>query len=834
MRDVPGRSMTDATRLPGRTTMSRRLGLWFERRSQDVRQAVRGLRRRPTFAGAAILTLALGIGVSSAMFSVVYGVLLRPLPYPRSEQLVMPSYHSDMSPSPRNASMLDRAFVALSQDDTRSLFTHVATWTTNNSILRGHGEPTRVRSAQVTRDFFGTLGTAARIGRAFAAGDDYAELTTAVVLSDRLWRTRFDADPSVLGASIDLDGTRRRVIGVMPPEVDLPAGTDAWTLLEPQLREGQAWARTVIARLAPGVNLEAATARWKIIAPTLAKGEADTRERYVASIVSLTAFVVGDAGRSLAVFAGAVLLVLLIACANASNLMLMRLADREREFAVRAALGADRQRLVGQLLTESFVISTLAAMIGTALAYAGVRLLIATAPAGILPRIADVHMDAAALCFTIALIGVTTTACAMLPLLQIGERRIRASLVQGSASAGGTHGLIRSSLVVAEVALALSLLVGAGLMVRSFQNMQRVDLGFARSGVVTASVQLPEDTYRDAASMRAYHERVIDGLSRIPGVEAVGAINLQPFRNLHITGPFIVEDRPDAKALEDVETSTVTPDYFRAAGITLLEGRHFTAADRLGAVPVVILSKSAARFVAPSGSAIGKRIARGSDRDQPDWLTVVGVVNDIMPSSVTDAPSASMYRPLAQSDFAFFLTFGGYVAKTRAPLGSIAPAFRRVLREADPTIPIPPVTQMGDVVHASIVTPEFQSRVLAVFSSFALLLAVSGIYGVLAYNVTQRSREIGVRIALGASPGDVRTMVLRATLRMLIPGLALGVAVTLALTRLLGRFLFQIQPTDPRTFAATTALLVVVALLAAYVPAKRASELDPLSVLRSD
>jgi putative ABC transport system permease protein len=238
--------------------------------------------------------------------------------------------------------------------------------------------------------------------------------------------------------------------------------------------------------------------------------------------------------------------------------------------------------------------------------------------------------------------------------------------------------------------------------------------------------------------------------------------------------------------------------------------------------------------VAPSGSAIGKRIARGSDRDQPDWLTVVGVVNDIMPSSVTDAPSASMYRPLAQSDFAFFLTFGGYVAKTRAPLGSIAPAFRRVLREADPTIPIPPVTQMGDVVHASIVTPEFQSRVLAVFSSFALLLAVSGIYGVLAYNVTQRSREIGVRIALGASPGDVRTMVLRATLRMLIPGLALGVAVTLALTRLLGRFLFQIQPTDPRTFAATTALLVVVALLAAYVPAKRASELDPLSVLRSD
>ncbi|HEY4305496.1 MAG TPA: ABC transporter permease [Gemmatimonadaceae bacterium] len=830
----PGVSAAGISRRIERKTALQHLDGWLDRREQDIRHAVRSLRRAPGFAAATALTLALGIGVSCAMFSVVYGVLLRPLPYSQPEQLVTPSYHSDASTSARNASMVDRDFVALSRGGARSLFTHVATWTTNNSILRGRGDPTRIRSAQVTSDFFGTLGTPAEIGRAFAAGDDYAELTAAVVLSDRLWRTRFNADRSVLGAWIDLDGTQRRVIGIMSHDIDLPAGTDVWTLFEPQLRDGQTWARPVIARLAPGVTLAAATARWKIIAPNLTRGQSDARERYVASMVPLTAFVVGDATESLVVFAGAVLLVLLIACANASNLMLMRLTDREREFAVRAALGADRTRLVGQVLTESSVISILAALIGTLIAYAGVRLLFVIAPPDILPRMGDIHVDATALWFTIALIGVTTVVCGVLPLLQVGEHGMRPSLAQGSASPTAARGSIRSLLVAAEVALALSLLVGTGLMVRSFRNMQHVDLGFSLSGVVTASIQLPEYTYRDAAVMKAYHERVLDGLSRIPGVESVGAINLQPFRNLHITGPFVVEDRPDAQFLDDVETSIVTPDYFRAAGMTLLAGRHFTAADRLSAMPVVILSKSAARFVSPSGSAIGKRIARGTDREKPDWLTVVGVVNDIMPSSVTDAPSASMYRPLAQTDFAFFLSFAGYVASTHAPLTSIAPAFQRVIHEADPTIPIPPVMQMGDVVHASIIAPEFQSRLLAVFSSFALVLAISGIYSVLAYSVTQRRREIGVRIALGASPMLVRAMVLRATLRMLVPGLAVGIAATLALTRVLGRFLFQIQPTDPPTFVATTALLVAVALLAAYVPAKRATELDPLSVLRSD
>jgi putative ABC transport system permease protein len=640
----------------------------------------------------------------------------------------------------------------------------------------------------------------------------------------------FNADAAIVGKAIDVDNMPRTVIGVMPSSFDMPAHADLWTPLTLRLIPNQVRTRPALVRPADGVTIERALTAWRTIAgglPTL-EGESPGR---VADLIPLKRYVVGDADRPLLIFGGAVAFVLLIACANVANLLLMRVSAREREMALRAALGAGRARLIRQLLTETLVIASVGSLLGIAVAFATMKLLVLVAPSEMLPRVDGVRLDGAVLAFTATLVVGTAIVCGLVPALHGTEDRLRDALVEGARTMTTHRSRMRSMLVVSEIALALVLLVGAGLMLRSFDRMQRVDLGFSPAHALTMTVDLPEERYPKGADIRRYHEGVLQQLSQLPGTEAVGAMNWLPFTHMMISGPFEIEGgaKPAGRTADEV---VVTPNYFRAAGQRLLQGRDFTAADRLDAPRVVIVSGSVASKVSPDGSAVGRRIALGDNPTPEDWVTIVGVVDDVITSSVTDERDPAIYSPLAQSDFPFSISSMKYVVRFDGDAMAAAPAMRQIVRAADPTLPLQPVREFRDLVQDSMVTPRFQSLLLIAFSSLALVLAVVGIYGVLAYGVARQLRELGVRIALGAEPHVVRMMVLKRTGALVVPGLAIGVIGSIALTRVLARFLFQITPTDPPTFVGVGVLIAVVAFGAAYVPAKRASEVDPIVVLR--
>lgn len=795
-------------------------GAWIERLMQDLRYAARSLRRSPSFTIVAVVTLALGIGVNSAMFTVMNGIMLQPLPFPDPERVIAVGYNTQDA---AYDGMSDHHYVALRDGIAPRLFEHLATYTNANVTLSGDGDPVRIFGAESTTDFFGVFGVRARLGRTFDAD------ARVVVLSDRLWRTRFNADAAIIGRSVGIDSVKRTVIGVMPASFDVPAGADFWIPMTLVTHEGRSWNRAVVARLRRDVPLDQARSLWATAAAGFELEPRKSRSSYTADLIPLKRLIVGDARRPLLVFSGAVAFVLLIACANVANLLLMRFASRDREMAVRAALGAGRRRLIRQLLTEIFVMSAAGAVLGVGIAALGVKLLMTIAPAESMPRIANVHLDGTVLAFTAALVLATTAICGLVPALHATESGLRASLAEGARSVTAGRGRLRSALVIGEIGLALVLLVGAALMLRSFQRMQQVDLGFDGAHRLTTNVSLPADRYRTGAEIKAFHDRVMSDLTRIPGAQEVAAVNWMPFTGMMIDGPTRVDGAPDV----DFTTNrlVVTPRYFAAIGQRLLGGREFTGADRESAPRVVIVSKSVADRVAPNGNAVGKRIALSPTPEPEDWRTIVGVVDDVVQNNVTDRRQATVYQPMAQVDFPFFIANIHYVVHTT---NDQAAAIRAVIRHADPLLPVEPVRELSDLVQSSMLTPRFQARVLAAFAVLALALAMIGIYGVLAYGVAQRRQEIGVRVALGATARDVRGLVLRQTARLAIVGLALGVVASLAVTRVLSRFLFQITPTDPPTFVGVVLILGGVALAAAYLPARRASRVDPLVALRRD
>jgi predicted permease len=804
--------------------------LWFERLGMDLRYAFRSLRRTPGFAVVAVLTLALGIGVNAAMFTVMHGVLLQPLPYPAPDRLFTISYQPPIGPFTQVRGLYDAHYLELAKDPrTTDLFERVATFAQPNVTLRGVGEPRMLSAGTVTTDFFAIFGARPALGRVFAPNEP---ADVSVVLSDRLWRTTFAADPNIVGKTIDIDNAKRTVIGVMPASFNMPAYADIWTPLAVTTSKHEARTRPVVGRLKPGVSPERAAAAWRTIASSLTPFPGTKPNEFIAELVPLKKFLVGDAEHPLMIFAGAVAFVLLIACANVANLLLMRVTTRDREIAVRAALGAGRGRLVRQLLTETFAISALGSVLGTVVAWVAVKLLIAIAPGEMLPRVENVRLGGTTLLFTAGLVVATTVLCGLVPALHASEERLRASLADGARTATSRHGRIRSMLVVAEIALALVLLIGAGLMLRSFDRMQRVNLGFAPANTLTATVNLPAERYPTGAEMRRHHEAIVGELGRLPGASAAAAVNWLPFSHMLIAGDFQIEGggKPPGRWADKM---VVTPDYFRAVGQHIVAGRAFTDDDRAGAPPVAIVSRSIADRLWPDG-AVGKRIAMSDKPTAADWMTVVGVAEDVVQNSVTEKPDAAIYQPMAQVDAGFFLSTMSYVVRTHGDPAPTAPAMRRIIRDADPTLPLLPIREFSDLVQMSMLTPRFQSRMLAAFSALALLLAIVGIYGVLAYGVTQRLHEIGVRVALGATPRAVKNMVLRRTALLAIPGLVIGLAGSLALTRLLSRFLFQITPTDPVTFGGVAIFIAAIAFAAAYLPARRASSIDPLVVLRGD
>ena len=799
-------------------------GGWLERLSQDVRYGVRTLRRSPAFTIVALSTLALGIGATTAMFTVVHAVLLRPLPYPRSDRLMRLAYDYPKSPFITEGGISDRQWVE--HRSRYRTFARVAAMTPGLVTLTNAGDPVRLQEASVAAGLFETLGIMPALGRTFGLDDEQIGSEPVVILGDALWRERFGADSTVVGRAITIDGVRHTVLGVMPQGFAYPLDARIWRPLRLQLAPNRFQILSVIGRLRDGAT------RAQAVAELDALAAADrARDSLISRVTPLKDTVVGDVSQSLLVFAGAVGLVLLIACANVANLLLMRATTRRREMAVRAALGAGRRRLVRQLVTESALLWVGAGVAGAGGAMVGVRALLALAPAGRIPRHGEIGVDAAALGFALAVSLGTGLIFGLIPAIRATRSSVRDALAATARTMTGRDGRLRGALVVAEIALALVLLTGAALMVESFVRLRGVELGFRPSGLALLTVDLPDATYPSAPAMQAAHQAVLDRVGRIRGVAAATAVNFVPLGGAMIRGDIKVEGRTIPPGYL-VAKPAVSPGYFRTMGIDLRLGREFTAQDAASAPRVAIVSQSVARQIWPDVNPIGQRI---SNKDVPgpgDWLTVIGVVQDVGQTSIDTHREPAIYQPIQQLTQTFFLGHMSFVVRAAGDPALILPAMRRALRDADPNQPIGSIGTMESAISATVAEPLFQARLIGAFSVVALVLAAIGIYGVVAYSVAERTHEIGIRVALGAGRTDVVGMVLRRLLVLLVPGMAFGVIGALATTRVLSSLLFEIRPNDPATFITVAVLLAAVAIMAGMVPARRASRVDPLVALR--
>ncbi len=804
---------------------------------RDIRLAARMMARNPGFTAAAVLALGLGIGADTAVFTIVHGVLLRPLPFPQPDRLYF------LSSAPKNGpfgplrhalghgpGIADRLYLEF-RPQVQS-FDPVAVFdTAQPAALAGASEPVRVGRSAVTPEFLDVLRVHPALGRGFQSGDELPGHDHLVLLSDQLWRARFGADRGVVGKPVTLDGIAHTIVGVMPPGFAFPPAADLWTPRAVRIDAHNSSTLEVIGRLKPGGTPQRAQAEFEAILDPLYLGGGEKPANFETEIIPLKEMLVGESRLSLLVFSGAVGFVLLIACANVANLLLMRAASRRQEMVVRAALGAGRGRLLRQLLTESLTLSLAGGVLGMLLAAWIVPALLALAPLGRIPRSGEIHLDWAAYAFTLGIALLTGIAFGLVPALQSTRREMHAILGAARASTGRHEGL-RNALVVAEMALALVLLTGAGLLLKSFLRIRSVYPGFHADHLLTVTVDLPPSTYRTALSLREFHQRMLVGLSNVGGVSVAAAVNSRPLGDFLAMGDFQM-DRGRRRPRGFITAKpVVSPGYFRAMGIRLIAGRDFSQADDAAAPGVIVISRKVARTLWPDEDPIGQRLSMEDDPQPGDWLTVVGVVDDIRQQNLTRAAVAAIYQPYSQVRLMGFLDHMTFVLRTPGNPSDLAPAVRRVLRDVDPRIPAQSLAPMQTLVAETTAEPLFQTRLLGAFSILALALAAFGIYAVLAYSVEQRTREIGIRMALGAGAGDVTRMVLRRAAMLIAIGLAAGSLGALAVTRVLASFLFEVRPTDAPTAGAVALLLAAVALAAGWLPARRAARLDPQVALR--
>ena len=797
-------------------------GVWLDRLFQDLRFGVRSLARDRGFALVAILTLALGVGVTTAMFTVVNGVLFRPLPFFEPDRLVAVGIETQ-GQTTGDPYVMDEHFFELRRQT--SPFAEVTTYMIYPPVtLTDAGEAARRSATYVTSGFFDVFGVRPAIGRGFTAADDQPGAGPVVVLGQNLWLDRFGADRSILGTTATLDGIARTIVGVMPPGFNFPGRTDLWLPLatNPLLAEGLSYTNPVVARLGENVAVDQAAAELSAlaVASDWRRGGNEVSTR----IIPLKDVVVGESRYPLLIFAGAVGLVLLISCTNVANLLLMRAGTREQEIGLRRVLGAGRPRLVRQLLTESVMVALLGGALGILVAEFGVQGLLALAPPDTIPRGQELGIDRAVLAFTLLVSTVTGIGFGLAPAFKATRRELRDTVTEGTRTHTPRRGIARSALVVAEIGLAVVLLTSAGLLLRSFQQIRAIDLGFQPNNTLTFFVDLPEHTYADVGPIQALHRRVLDGLKRIPGVETAGAANLEAFGPIFRSTSVRVEGQPEENS--PAGWMIASPGYFPAMGIPVLSGRGFSGQDDASASGVVVISKAMADERWPDRDPIGGRLSKGDS-----WLTVVGVVEDMVRGDVTENRGPLMYVPLEQIDRADYLDHMSYVVRTAASAGVIAPAMREVLRDADPNLPPGTISTMDEIVLASMGDRLFQTRILGVFAVLALLLAAVGVYGVTAYSVSERTQELGIRMALGARADQVVRMTLGGVLRLVVPGLLLGSAAALAATRLIAASLYEITPGDPVTIIGVAALLGGVAVIAALVPVRRATRINPVEVL---
>src|SRR6478672_9180766 len=799
----------------------------------DLRYALRKLAKAPAFAAIAILTLALGIGANTAIFSLVNGVLLRPLPFPESERII---YFEGKNPAAgitdSNTSYLD--FTDWSQQT--DLFASTAAYWTGNADLSGDGtEPEAVPRAGVTTGFFSVLGVQPVLGRAIVPEDDKPATFnegrgTVAIISHGLWKRRFGSDPAIIGRVVQMKSRPLTVIGVMPRGFEYPEQTQIWVNsavnLSQEPRDNRAW--SAIARLNSNVDLKQAQTRVSAINAQLDKQFHETNKGWDVSLWMLHERLVREVKPSLLALLGAVGLVLLIACANVANLLLARSAARQKEIAIRAAMGASRTRVLRQMLTESILLSAIGGIAGLVLSIWLTDVLMSMLPEGA-PRLDQVGIDYRVLTFALSVSALTGILFGIVPALQASKLDVTTALKEGGRSGEGHRRTsVRGLLLIGEVALSLMLLVGAGLLIKSFLRLQEIRPGFNAHNVLIANLALPYPKYQ-YEQFEEFFRQLKERLEAAPGVQAVGgSVNLPLNASGYMIGRgFIPEGRPlTVDENRDAMFSTITGDYFRALQIPLLAGRTFELRDNADAPKVVIINETIAKrhFGSPA-AAIGKRLSIW--RDEKFMREIVGVVGDTKTGSLTGEGGAQIYVPNAQARENFM----GLVIRTAGDPAAFATTLRREVQALDKDQPIYNVRTMDDVVMNSLGTRRVSMQLFPVFAIAALLLAAIGIYGVMAYSVTQRTQEIGIRMALGAQRSDVLGLVVRQGMTLAAIGVVAGLAGAFGLTRLMASLLFNVRPDDPMTYLAISFLLIVVAFLACYLPARRAAKLDPAIAL---
>ncbi|MFL6227896.1 MAG: ABC transporter permease [Pyrinomonadaceae bacterium] len=794
---------------------------------QDFRYAARTLRKNPGFALVAIFTLALGIGANTAIFSVVNAVLLRPLPYPDADRLV------DLSET------YPGGFGSVSVpnlEDWRwqtNAFEGIAAYTFRAFSLQGGDSPERLTGERVSANYFDVLGVRPQFGRAFAPEEERAGSDHVVVLSDALWRRDFAADPRIVNRTIPLNGENYTVVGVMPPVANaLYKTVQVWAPLvfsDDERTDRGNHLYLSVGRIKPGVTVEQAQAEMDAIARRLAAQYPDADTGRGVRLLRINELLVGAVRRTLLVLMAAVGFVLLIACANVANLLLARAAGRTREIAIRAALGAGRLRLVQQFVTEGFVLSLAGGTLGVLLAWWGMTPLGALA-FPFLPRAGEIGIDARVLAFTLAVAALTSVVFGLAPAAQSVHVSVQESLKDGGhgSAVGLGGGWMRSLFVVAEIASAFVLLVGAGLMIRSFVRLQGVEPGLNPEGVLTAKITLPFERYPDIDSTIRFNRQLIERVSALPGVEAAGLTTHLPVEEQGYNGNVVIEGKSYPKNEEPIaEFRVVSPDYFRAVGVRLLRGRLLDEHDREGAQQVVVINETMARQVWRDEDPIGQHVL-------DEKATVIGVVSDVKNYGLASPAIAEIYSPFTQKLLTGSIIRRNVrlVLRSRLDEASLSEAVRREVRAVDPTLPLYSVRSMREVIGTTLSYQRMSATLVGVLAALALTLALVGIYGVMAYTVAQHTREIGIRMALGAQTSDIIRLVVGRGMFLTAAGVAAGGAGSFALTRFISKLLYGVTATDPLTFAAIAVLLASVALAACLVPARRATKVDPMIALR--